>query len=260
MKAITRVAACAALAAGIGFACCARADQPADIDSAPAAQAIPALTQQLMDAVPAHAEVWQRYLSERASFVDESGEVSGKADLLEAFAPFPPGLSGSIEVRDLKLTEFDDVVVSSFKAHERQTVYDQHIEVDYCVTHTWRREQGLWRLALTHSAVVARDPAALPVNTARFKDYAGIYELSGKRRYQVELRDGNLAGGAQGGALKPLIAVGDNVFADAGSPLGVLRIFVRGRGGKIERMVQRRKFADVDWLRVSAKAPEKNKP
>lgn len=227
-------------------------DKQQAIDRMAAARAIPAMTQQLMDSLPGDVAVWQRYLSERAVYVSEAGEVASKAELLEAFTPFPPGLAGSIEVRNQKITELGDVAISVFDAHETQTVYDQHIEVDYRSTHTWRREKGRWRLVAAQTVVLAKDPQALPIDTSRLGDYAGTFELSGKRRYRVEQRGESLVGGREGGELTPLIAVGDNVFTDAGNNLGILRIFVRSGEGAVERMVQRRKFADTDWMRVRA--------
>jgi hypothetical protein len=137
-----------------------------------------------------------------------------------------------------------------FDAHEKQTIYDQQIEVNYRSTHTWQRENGRWRLIAAQNVVVARDPTALPIDKRRIAEYAGTYELSGTRRYRVEQRGDTLVGGRENVELTPLIAVGDNVFVDAGSNLGILRIFVRGQSGTVERMVQRRKFADVHWLRV----------
>jgi hypothetical protein len=221
-----------------------------DVDTLPAEQAIPTLTQQMMDALPGDASVWRRTLSDRAVYVSEAGEVASKEELLEAFAPFPQGLAGTIEVRNPKVTDFGDVAISVFDAHEKQTVYEQHIEVDYRATHTWRRENGRWRLIAAQTVVLAHDPPALPINTRRLGDYAGTYELSAERRYRVEQRGDGLVGGREGGELTPLIAVGDNVFADSASSLGILRMFVRGPAGAVERMVQRRKFADLDWLRV----------
>lgn len=220
------------------------------LDTLPAARALPAITQQLMNALPSNADVWRRYLSERAVYVGEDGEVATKAELLQGFGPFPAGLSGSIEVRNQRITDLGDVAISVFEAHEKETVYDQEIEVSYLTTHTWRRERGRWRLLAAQTMVLAKDPSPLPIGSGAFQDYVGTYELSGKRRYVVEQRADSLLGGRENRERTPLIPVGNNVFADAGSRLGILRIFVRGPDGKVQRMVERRKFADLYWIRV----------
>jgi aspartate racemase len=218
--------------------------------SSDAEQIIPAATQQMMDALPSDATVWQRYVSDSAVYVSEAGDLATKQDLLEAFAPFPQGISGSIQVKTVKLTDYRDVAIHVFDAHETQTVYDQRIEVNYRSTHTWRREKGQWRLIAAQNLVLPRDPSALPVS-ARLSDYAGTYDLSGKRRYRVEQRGEVLLGGRENGDLTPLIPVGENVFADAGSNLGILRIFLHGADGVVDRMVQRRKLADLTWMKVA---------
>lgn len=221
-----------------------------ELDTRPAAEAIPVMTQQLMDALPHDTAVWEQYLSEHAVYVAEGGEVATKKELLEGFGPFPEGLRGSIKVVNPRISELGEVAISVFDANEEQTVYDQNIKVNYRSTHTWRRENGRWRLIAAQNLVLAMDPPAMPIDTKRLTDFAGTYDLSGKRRYRVEVKGDSLVGGREGGDLKPLIPVGDNVFVEAGSSLGVLRIFVRGPGGTVQRMVQRRKFADLDWKRV----------
>jgi hypothetical protein len=254
MAHIIRFIACllvAACASAFATSAASNNDQGA-MDTQTAAQAIPALTQQLMNALPGDAAVWRRYLSDRVVYVSETGEVANKKELLEAFVPFPQGIAGSIEVRNVRITDFGNLAVSVFDAHEKQTVYDQQIEVNYRSTHTWHRENGHWRLIAAQNLVLAKDPPALPTDTRRLADFAGTYELSGKRRYRVEQRGNTLVGGRENSELTPLIAVGDNVFVEARSNLGILRIFVRGQGGAVERMVQRRKFADLDWIRIPA--------
>jgi hypothetical protein len=230
-----------------------------EVDIRPANQAIPILTQQLMTALPGVATVWRRYLSERAVYVSETGEVVNKKELLEGFTSFPQGITGSIEVRNVRITEFDNMAVAVFDAHEKQTIYDQRIEVNYRSTWTWHRENRRWRLIAAHNLVLAKDPAPLSIDTRLLVDYVGTYELSGKRRYRVEQRGDTLVGGREGAQLTPLISVGDNVFVEAGSNLGILRIFVRGKNGGVERMVQRRKFADLDWVKIQSNNPNEKK-
>lgn len=234
-------------------------DDDDDLDRHSAKEAIPALTQKLMDALPANPAVWTRYLSERAVYVGEDGEITSKKELIDQLTPFPPGFSGRIEVKNTKITDLGDIAISVFDSHETETVYDQHIAVNYRSTHTWRRENGRWRLIAAQAVVLAKDPAPLPIDVGRLRDYVGTYELSGQRRYRVEVRGDTLVGGREGKEPMSLIAVGDNVFADSGSSLGILRVFVRGADGRVVRMVDRRKFADLDWLRV-ATAPSESKP
>ena len=85
--------------------------------------------------------------------------------------------------------------------------------------------------------------------------FAGLYDLGGQRRYRVEQRGDELAMGREGGKLEPLIRVGDNVFVAKGDPLAIQYIFLRGTDGQVDRIVERRKFADLQLLRVRDAAP-----
>lgn len=221
-----------------------------ELETLDAAEALPALAQQLMDALPADSSVWGHFLSGRAVFVGEGGEVLNKTELLKEFGPFPPGFKGSIAVKNPRITEFGDVAVMVFDAMEEMTIYNQHIAVHYLSTYTWRRESGRWRVIAAQTNVVAKDPPALPIAVARLDAYVGTYELSSERRFRVERRGDALFGGREGREPVSLIAVGDNVFVDAGSNLGILRVFVAGANGNVDRMVERRKFADLAWRRV----------
>lgn len=239
-----------AAAALIGCAGVPPSPAPTEVDQAPAAEALPVLAQQLLDALPHDAAVWERYVAPQALYVSEAGDVATRAELLEGFRPFPPGLSGSIRVHDPRVTDFGEFATIVFDALEHQRVYGQAIEVRYLSSQVWRREHGRWRMVLAQAAVRATDPAPTPADVRRFKDFVGTYALSGQREFTVEVRDGTLFGGSPGTELKALIPVGDNVFAERGNPLGLLRIFVRGKGGKVDRMIQRRKHADLEWRRV----------
>jgi hypothetical protein len=220
-----------------------------DVDTQPAATALPALAQQLMDAVPADASVWQHFLSDSALYVGEDGEVDGKKELLASFGAFPPGLSGSIKVQNWKVTDLGDVAVIVFDALESQSVFEQRIEVHYLTSQTWHRENGRWRMLVTQTNVRAQDPRPMPVDRARLAAFAGNYVL-GSWRYTVELRNGGLVAGASAARMAALIPVGDNVFVRQADPLGVLHVFVRLPDGRVDRLIQRRKFADLSWRRV----------
>src|SRR5213593_1708207 len=116
---------CLAALCGLGSASALSKDSRDELDRMRTARAIPELAQQLMNALPGDAAVWQRYLSENAIYVSETGEVATKAELLKDFTPFPPGITGSIEVRNPRIMEFGDVTICVFDAHEQQTVFDQ---------------------------------------------------------------------------------------------------------------------------------------
>jgi hypothetical protein len=213
-------------------------------------QALPALAQILFDALPGDSAIWKRLLSERMLFATEAGDVASKTALLAGLRPFPEGIAGSLRIEEARTEDFGTFAVLSLVAREQQTVYGQKIEVRYRTTQVWRPEDGKWRLVAAQNLVLARDPEPLPMDVRKLADFAGVYELSSERRYRVEQRGNGLFGGGDG-ELTRLIPVGESVFAEAGSRLGILCIFVRGSDGAVERMVQRRKYADLEWRKVA---------
>jgi hypothetical protein len=229
----------------------AQAAGDASLERGPAAAALPQITQELYDALaPGDKVVWERYLSPRFEQIDESGAHLGRAQFLADFGPLPPGLSGQILIRDARVAAFGGFAVIRYDMDEHELVYDQELHVLYRATDTWRREQGRWRMVASQVMVLAQDPAPMPVAAAALAQFAGLYDESGKRRYRVVVKDGQLAEGREGREPSPLIPVGDNVFVGKGDPLAILYIFVRGADGKVQRMVERRKFADILMARV----------
>jgi hypothetical protein len=227
-----------------------------------AQEGIPILTRTLMNALPGDAKTWDRLLSDRAVQVTEDGRIEDKKKVLESLRPFPPGTSGSIEVRDLEVSEFGETAVAVFRWFETENVLQQWIQVNRVSSHVWRRENGRWRLAAVHTTVTPRDPEPIPSDQQELGLYAGVYELSpGGRKYLVEHRGDVLYGGPAKDELRPLIAVGRNVFVEHGAPIGELLIFVDRPAGTVDRMVRREKGADLSWLRVAGEpSPPSAKP
>jgi hypothetical protein len=78
-----------------------------------------------------------------------------------------------------------------------------------------------------------------------------MYELSGgKRRYFVDHHGTKLVGGPNDNDLKPLIPIGENVFVRGGDNLAQLIIFPIEPNGTVNRLIVRRKFADLVWKKV----------
>lgn len=70
----------------------------------PAAEGVPDTlrrqTQELLDAITAGASpVWDRYLDPAVRYVDESGNVTTKKEMVESVKPLPEGISGSLRSR-----------------------------------------------------------------------------------------------------------------------------------------------------------------
>src|SRR5262245_9020799 len=77
-----------------------------------------------MDAVAAGDKApWERTLDAEAVMTSEEGEVISRADLLASLRGLPPGLKGTIAVRELTVQELPSVAVVRFLADESETVF-----------------------------------------------------------------------------------------------------------------------------------------
>ena len=233
-----------------------RAAALSELERAPAAQALPALTQRLCDALaPGDKGPWQRLLSDRFELIVESGARMDKKQLLDGLRPLPAGLSGTIEVKQARVADFGAFAVVRYDLDENEQVFDQHLHVLYRATDAWRREQGRWRQVSQQIMTVAQDPLPLPLDAARLDGYVGRYSVSGHWNYRVERQGAGLSLSREGHDPKPMIAMGDNVFVTQGDPLAIQYIFLPGPDGKVQRIVERRKFADLEMVRVAGPAP-----
>jgi hypothetical protein len=102
----------------------------------------------------------------------------------------------------------------------------------------------------SHVSVVTSDPPVQPVSTDGWPGLVGRYQLLPDGwTFHVSLRDGQLFGGTDPGALKRLIPVTPTAFVREGT-LGDW-LFVLGPDTKATHIVDFRKFEPLLWTRVS---------
>jgi ketosteroid isomerase-like protein len=214
-----------------------------------------ALTRELMDAIaPGKAEVWDRLLAEDAIVVDEFGRKQGKRDAVKDLKPLPAGFSGTIEVRDPEVHAFGDTAVIDFEAYEQEKVFDQQLVVRYRFLGTWLRRGDGWKLVAMQDLTLPSDPPALPVRGLRLDDYPGTYRYGPGRAFTIRRSgEGLVLATRAGGKEVALSPVAPDVFTDRGEEKNLL-IFQRGRSGRVERLIERRKFSDLHLERVDAPA------
>lgn len=249
MSVIERGPALAALlAAGLlAVAPGARGDEP----SAATRSELVSLTRQLMDAIaPGKAEVWQRILAEDAIIVDEFGRKEDKRGLVAGLKPLPAGFSGSIEVRNPTVRQHGDTAVVHFEAYERESVFEQQLVIRYLSMATWVRRGGRWELVAMQSLTLPTEPPALAVPGLRLDDYPGTYRYGPGRAFVVRRSGDGLTLAMRAGGLEvALQPVAVDVFTEGGGERNLI-IFQRGGSGRVERLIERRKYNDLRMDRV----------
>lgn len=229
---------------------------PVVADEAPAAvqKELVAITQELMDAlVPGKADVWQRWLIDDAMITDEFGRRQTKKEIVEGIHPFPPGLSGNIEIRDPHVHIYGDTAVLDCEEYETETVFGQKFVVRYLAMNTFVRRDGAWKVAAMMDVTLPTPPPQLDVRDLRLGDYPGTYRYGPERAFLVAIENGKLVFRTKAGRpAKALDAIAKDVFMGGDDEKNIL-IFRRDQAGKVVELVERRKFNDLHLKREAAR-------
>jgi hypothetical protein len=206
--------------------------------------------QAMMDAVAlGNAGTWDQATDPSYILTTEEGQVMTKAELLKQVRPLPPGLKGTIVVRDLTVQDAGETAIVRYIADETETVFGQRLTTKYRVTDVFRGSAGAWKIIASHTSVITADPPAQDVSTAGWPGLAGTYRLLPDGwTFQVVFRDGRLFGGRDPAKLQPFVPMTPTAFVLSGS-LGEW-LFVVDQSGRGTRIVNLRKFEPLVWTRI----------
>ena len=217
-------------------------------DDAPPAlkKEIVGMTQELMDAlVPGNTEVWQRLLADDVLITDEFGRRQTKKEAVDSVHAFPPGITGSIEIREAHVRVYGDTVVIDCEQYETETFYGHKFVVRYLATATFIRRAGKWQIVALQDLTLPTSPPAVNVRDLRLADYPGIYRYTPERAFTIELAEGKLMLRTRSGAVPhALDPIAKDVFMGSDDERNLL-IFRRDAAGKVSGLIERRKFNDL---------------
>ncbi len=95
-----------------------------------------------MDAIgTGSAAVWERYLDEGVRYVDESGTVMTKKQMVDGTKPLPEGVSGAIKVIDFDAVVHGDVAVATYVDDENEDFHGHKLHCQYRTTDTWLQDR-----------------------------------------------------------------------------------------------------------------------
>ncbi len=219
-----------------------------------AAEDVPGLlrrqTQELLDALaPGAAAVWDCYLDPDVLFVDESGKVSTKKQMVGDTKPLPPGVTGTIRIVEFRAAVHGDVAVATHVDDENEDYHGQKLHCQYRTSDTWRRTPEGWRLIASQVQALRTDPPAVPLSAARRKEYVGRYELAPGIAYEIREKGDALEGQQTGRPPEDLRAEAPDVLFVPGKPRYRM-IFSRGADGTITGFAERREAWDLVWKRA----------
>jgi ketosteroid isomerase-like protein len=207
-------------------------------------------TQELVDAISSGTPaVWERYLDESVRYVDESGVVSRKKQMVEGIGPLPAGVSGSIRVQDFDAVVHGDVAIATYVDDENENFHGHELHCQYRTTDTWRKTPAGWRLIAGQVLALRTDPPAISLPAATTAEYCGRYALDATITYEIRCSDAGLEGQQSGRKAEPLKAEAPDVLFVPGKPR-YRKVFLRGPDGKVTGFAERREAWDIVWKKM----------
>lgn len=190
-----------------------------------------------------------KYLDDRVIFMNETGAIGNRKDILDGTTPSPAGVSNKLVQTDFKVEVHDNVAVTSFIDNSTQNVYGQTIRAKYQSTEVWMKESDGWKMISSQTMTVPEDPKTVALPAATLDEYVGTYEATSALKFQIA-RDGDgLTGSINGGKSFPVKAELRDVLVTPGQPT-LRRIVQRDDKGKIVAIVSRREGHDLVLKRV----------
>jgi len=205
-------------------------------------------TQELFDAVvPGNKEPWQKYFAADCIFADEKGRNLNKTQLVADIAPLPKGYSGTIKIVKPKSVIHGDTAILSYDLDETETIFGQKLTARYHVTDTWLQRNGVWQIVSSQAMRYYEDPAVARIESKKFADFSGTYELAPGQTRRVFSEGENLYV-ERNGKREQLLPEGSEIFFRKGVEG---RILFRYADGKVDALIDRRNNEDVVWRRVN---------
>jgi uncharacterized protein DUF4440 len=206
-------------------------------------------TQELFDAVvPGNKEPWQKYFADDCIFADEKGRNFNKTQLVADITPLPKGYSGTIKIVKPKSVIHGDTAILSYDLDETETIFGQKLTARYHVTDTWLRRNGVWQIASSQAMRYYEDPAVARIDSKKFADFNGTYELASGQIRRVFSEGENLYV-ERSGKREELLPEGSEIFFRKGVEGRIL--FRYADSGKVDALIDRRNNEDVVWRRVN---------
>ena len=195
------------------------------------------------------AAVLERYLDDRVVFMNESGSVSSKKDIVASAVPSPEGTGNSLTQTDWVFEQHGQVAVTSFTDVSTQQFHGQTLHAKYRSTEVWHEERGAWRMISSQTMALPDDPPAVTLPTKVLGEYVGTYSAGPDFTYTIA-RDGDGVTGAIGdGKATAMKAELVDVLFTPGQPR-MRKIFQRDASGKVTGFVFRSEGHDIVLKRV----------
>jgi hypothetical protein len=182
-------------------------------------------------------------------FINESGQIATKKDLVEGAGPPPPGVSNKLVQTDFVCRVHGPVAVTSFTDNSTVGFHGQTLHASYLSTEVWFDESGIWRMISSQTLALAVDPPAITLPSSVLDEYAGSYSAGPGYVLTITHTGDGLTGSVNGGQPFALQAELKDLLFVAGQPR-IRRIVQRDASGRVTAIISRREGHDIVLKRV----------
>jgi ketosteroid isomerase-like protein len=202
-------------------------------------------SQEFSDASAARdSAVLDRYLDENVVFMNETGGIATKKDIISNVQPAPKGFSQKLVQTDYAMQLHGNVAVTSFTDNSTVDYNGQISRAKYRSTEVWMKEPSGWRMISSQTLTLVDDPPAVKLASNVLDQYVGTYKANDAIVFKISRSGDTLTGSMNGAAPYPISAELTDVLFTPGQP-SMRRIFERDASGKITGFVVRRDGRDA---------------
>ena len=198
----------------------------------------------------ADAKIIEKYLDDDVIFMDESGSVSSKLDILAGISPPADGIGNKLVQSDWQIKIQGNVAVTSFTDNSAVKVYGQSYQARYRSIEVWLKKAGAWRMISSQTLALPDDPPAIHLPVDVLDQYPGTYEAGPKLVVKIERKGDGLQSTTNSGKANPLLAEVRDVLFTPGQPR-VRRIFERDASDRVVGFIARREGHDLHFKRTA---------
>jgi ketosteroid isomerase-like protein len=186
---------------------------------------------------------FDRLLDDSVVFMNETGAMATKQELLAGAKPRPAGFKQKLVQADYAMQLHGNVAVTSFTDNSTVDFNGQTSHGTYKSTEVWMKEKSGWRMISSQTLTVPSDPPAATLASKVLDEYVGTYQASSAFVFTIVRSGDQLTGSLNGATPNPIAAELTDVLFTPGQPT-MRRIFERDASGRITGFVVRRDGRD----------------
>jgi len=192
------------------------------------------------------AKVFEKYLDDRVTFINEGGDFATKKDMVSGATPTPT--HNSLTQTNFKVQVFGNVAVTSFDDVLNGQVHAQPLHAKFRSTEVWLKEGADWKMISSQTLALQDDPPAVDLPVKTLDEYVGVYSGGPDFTFTIA-RGANGLTGTVGGRTVAMKAELRDVLFTPGTPR-VRRLFQRDATGKVTGFISRHEGHDIVFRRV----------